>query len=137
METALFEQAALEQSADTAAPSAHAQAWVDAATGLQRVALYAGRIQRAIEKSTAALQAMQAERKAAHARACEEAIILTQLAAIKGETFDPAQHFPDTGSYGGFVYSAPAIASAISRAKRLAEARMRFMPDSSGLSPLI
>jgi hypothetical protein len=128
MENALFEQVVLEDSGGLDPASAQAQAWVDATKGLQRIALYAGRIQRAIDKSTAELKAIQQERKTAYAQAHQEAVLLTQLAAAKGETFDPASHFPVGAYFGHFVYSAPAIAAAISRAARLEEAKMRFMP---------
>jgi hypothetical protein len=128
MERALFIQIELEQAAELPPASAHAEAWVDPNKGLQRVALYAARIQRAIEKNTAELKLMQAERKALYAIAQEEAILLTQLAQTKGQTLDPAQDFPSCESRGGFVYSASEIARLISRARRLEEARNRFAP---------
>jgi hypothetical protein len=125
METALFLQIEREQS-ELDRASAHAQAWVDPARGLQRIALYASRIERAIEKTTAELRSMQAERKAAYAAAREEAILLTQLAQIKGQTLDPVKDFPAPELAGGFVYSAQEIAQSLSRAARLEEARARF-----------
>jgi hypothetical protein len=126
MENALFAQAQLETEGELPPASAHAQAWVDPLKGLQRVALYSARIQRAIEKNTAELKYLQAERKAAHARALEDAILLTQLAASKGQTYDPAPDFTSPESDGGFVYSAAEIARILSRARRLEEARARF-----------
>jgi hypothetical protein len=101
--------------------------------GLQRIALYAGRIQRAIEKNTAELKAMQAERKAAYAQARDEAIVLTQLAASKGQTIDPARDFPSPESNGGFIYAPEEIARILSRARRLEEARARF--GGAGYAP--
>jgi hypothetical protein len=68
---------------------------------------------------------MQAERRAACAQAQEEAMLLTQLAQSKGETYDPAQDFPPTNNPAGFVYSAPEIARLIARRARLEEARTR------------
>jgi hypothetical protein len=44
---------------------------------LRRTSLFAHRIQRAIEKSRVELKSLQSERKAAYARAQEEAILLT------------------------------------------------------------
>lgn len=128
MENALFIQVMLEQSGDQDPASAQAQAWADASKGLQRIALYAGRIQRAIEKDRAELKAMQAARNAAYGKAQEEAILLTQLAQAKGQSFDPAEHFSAAESLVGFVYSAQEIARVITRASRLEEARMRFLP---------
>ena len=93
---------------------------------LQRIALYAGRIQRAIEKNTAELKSLQAARKAAYAQAQEEAILLTQLAAAKGQTVDAARDFPSPDLNGGFAYSAAEIARILDRACRLEKARARF-----------
>ncbi len=130
MERALFAQIEVEQAGELAPASAHAQAWIDPLKGLQRIALYASRIQRAIEKNTARLQALQSERKAAYTEALQEAILLTQLAQSKGETYDPAPDFsllPEANiATGGFVYSGSEIARIISRASRLEEAKSRF-----------
>ena len=123
MENALFTQIEQEQSGQLSAAAAQAQAWIDASKGLQRLALYVSRIQRAIEKSTAKLEALQATRKAAHAQALEEAILLTELAQSKNETYDPAPDFPPSADPAGFVYSPPEIARQISRRARLEEAQ--------------
>ncbi len=121
MENALFAQ--IEREAGAVDPaSASAQAWTDPTKGLQRIALYAGRIQRAIEKNTAALQALQSARKAAYQKAQEEAIALAQLAECEGHTYDPGPDFQAAESHGGFVYSAPEIARLISRSRRLEQA---------------
>ena len=129
MEAALFLQIEQEQTAELPAPAAHAQAWVDPAKGLQRIALYASRIQRAIEKGAAELKAMQASRQAAYAKAQEEAVLLTQLAEAKGKTYDPAPDSAPPESQGGFVYSAAEIARIVSRARRLEEAKLLFAPQ--------
>jgi hypothetical protein len=109
------------------------EAWCDPDNAIQRVALYANRIQRAIEKNTAELRGLQTARKTAHAQAREEAVLLTQLAEANGETYDPAPDFPArTGEYddaGQFVYSAPEIARLISRAGRLEDAKILFAPS--------
>ena len=94
--------------------------------GLKSVAGYANRLQRAVEKNTAYLEALQAKRKAAHAQAQEEAILLTQLAEANSETYNPAPDFPSTGAAGEFVYSAPEIARLIARAGRLGDAKILF-----------
>jgi hypothetical protein len=121
MENAAFAQIEREQYGRLDSATAHAEAWIDPSKGLQRIALYAGRIQRAIEKNTAALEILQSKRNAAYAQAREEAIALTQLAQSKGQTYDSAPDFPSTEFFGGFVYSAPEIARAIARALRLQE----------------
>jgi hypothetical protein len=130
MENALFLRIAQEQS-DPDDPAAKlAEAWIDPASGLKSVALYAHRLQRVVEKTTAYLEAMQAKRKAAHAQAQEEAILLTQLAEANGETYDPAPDFPSSGAAGQFVYSAPEIKRLIARAARLSDAKILFAAAS-------
>lgn len=125
MENALFAQIETEQAGQLVPAAAHAQAWVDSSKGLQRLAMYANRIQRAIEKNTAALEAMQAKRQAAHQKAQEEAVLLTELAQSKGLVYDPAPDFPSTGYFGHFVYSAQEITRLIDRATRLEQAKSR------------
>ncbi len=128
MESALFFQ--LELAGDLDAPAAHAEGFIDPVKGLQRIALYAARIQRAIEKNAAELKAMQDARKAAPRPPPprEEAILLTQLAQMQGKTIEPERDFPADESLGGFVYSASEIARLIDRARRLEEASARFRP---------
>ncbi len=145
MENSLYRQVCeLEIAQDSAAalPNARpeseiadlcAQAYLDAAKGLQRIAIYAGRIQRAIEKTAAALQSTQSARKTAYAAAHEEAVLLVKLAAARKEAFDPATHFsaPDEAiaPTGGFVFSREAIDRELARAARIAEARAVFIQD--------
>jgi hypothetical protein len=93
---------------------------------LRRTSLYAHRIQRAIEKSRAELRLMQSERKAAYAKARQEAILLTLLADAKGQSPDVSKEFPSPELCGGFVYSMPEIVAAIARIARLEEAKARF-----------
>ena len=107
-----------------------AETWLDPKQGLKAVALYATRIQRAIEKNTAELKELQAQRKSAYSKAEAEAILLTQLAHAKGQTADAAKDFPSPELCGGFVYSLPEIARLIGRAARLEEAKARFMAAS-------
>ena len=127
LEHALFTQIMLEQSANVDSASAEDESWADKTRELKNVTLQAGRIQRAIEKSTAALNAMQAQRKSAYATAEAEAILLTQLAQAKGQTVDAVKDFPSPELCGGFVYSLPEIARLVGRAARLAEANARFV----------
>ncbi len=124
MENALFARIAQEQRSDLTPAAALVEAWIDPAKGLQRIALYANRIQRAVEKNTTRLEALQSQRKAAYEKAQEEAVLLTQLAQSKGETYDPAPDFPATTSPAGFVYARDEIARLISRRGRLEEAKV-------------
>jgi hypothetical protein len=128
MEEAIFTKIMLEKSEEGLDPfSAQAEAWLDAAKGMKSIAGHASRIQRAIEKNTVELKELQAERKAAYAKAQEEAILLTQLAHAKGQTVDAAKDFPAPELCGGFVFSLPEIARLVARAARLEEAKARFM----------
>src|SRR5215469_2147265 len=126
MENALCSRIAQEQPNSSDLAAALADAYLDASKGLKTVALYANRLQRAIEKNTAYLESLQARRKAAHAQAQEEAILLTQLAEANGETYNPALDFPSTGTAGEFVYSAPEIKRLIGRDSRLSDAKILF-----------
>ncbi len=95
MEQALFSKIQCESLGDPTDPHVIlAEAFNDPAKGLQRIALYAARIQRAVDKATARLDQLQAARKAAHAKAQEEAVLLTQLAQSEGKTYDHAADFP-------------------------------------------
>jgi hypothetical protein len=139
MENALFNRIEREGSAASDPYAALAEAWCDPSQGLQRVALYANRIQRTIEKNTARLEALQSTRKAAHAQLQAEAVLLTQLAEANGETYDPAPDFPpptvEKAAAGEFVYSAPEIARLIARASRLEDAKILFAPAAPAQPP--
>lgn len=127
MEKALFDHILLEAASDPA-PLAYAQAFIDPAKGIKTIALYAARIQRDINKAQAQLDALQSTRKAAYAKAEEEAILLVRRAAARGETIDPVKDFPAPQDAGGFDFSTAKLAQKMSRLMRLEEARMMFQP---------
>ena len=127
LENALFHQILQQDDYKDLDPTvAKAVAWSNKDTGLQRLALYAQRIQRTAEKTTNTLKAMQQERKAAYNQAKEEAMYLTQLSLASGNSFEPAIHFGAPDLHGGFVYSPDEIKLALLRVSRLEEARSRF-----------
>jgi hypothetical protein len=126
VEHALVTQLMSEQPDNLDPASTEDETWEQNARELKNVTLQANRIQRAIEKSTAALNAMQAARKSAYAKAEAEAILLTRLAHAKGQTVDAAKDFPSPDLCGGFAFSLPEIVRLIARAARLAEANARF-----------
>ena len=139
MESAAFQRAfaeALEESPDAIAAVAHAAAFSDPQKDLRNITLYAARIQRAIEKTTAQLKSLQDERKTAYAKAEEEAILLTHLANTHKKVSEAAAYFNDGAAgaegvapnRGGFVYSFDRIKAKIIRQGRLDEARARFAP---------
>jgi hypothetical protein len=129
LENALFSQILKQDDyKDLDLTVAKALAWSNKDTGLQRIALYAQRIQRTAEKTATALKTMQQERKAAYNQTKEEAMYLTQLSLASANSFDPAQHFGAPDLHGGFVYSPDEIKLALLRVSRLEEARARFKP---------
>ncbi len=98
---------------------AEGQTWLDRAPSLALLTIYENRIRRAIEKNTAQLEALQAQRKAAHQRAEAEAIRLQSLAESTGEIYQPATDFLPASAHGGFVYSASEIDRILHRRERL------------------
>ena len=127
LENALFQQILKQDDyKDLDSMTAKAMAWSDKNTGLQRMALYAQRIQRTAEKTANTLKALQQERRTAYNQAKEEAMYLTQLAIASGNSFEPALHFGAPDLHGGFVYSPDEIKLALLRATRLEAARARF-----------
>ncbi len=117
---------ALERSLFVRLETLQDDAFAETLKELRRTSTYAHRIQHAIEKSRAELKSLQSDRKSKHVQAQEEAILLTQLAHLKGEPVDQAKEFPSPELCGGFVYSLPDIARLIGRAARLAEAKTHF-----------
>jgi hypothetical protein len=101
---------------------AQGRTWMDHARELNLLTTYENRIRRSVEKNTAELRALQAQRKAAIAQAEEEAIALVQLAQTEGGDYDLADDFPPESQPLGFVFSRPAIERQIERCRRLARA---------------
>lgn len=126
MENALFEKIERESNGSVSPSTAKAEAWIDEKRGLQRMAVYAARLQRSVEKNSAKLEAMQAERKAAQADAREEAVLLTQLADLESKIYEPGGDFLPASDYGGFVYSGSEIRALIDRNRRLTDAKSLF-----------
>ena len=96
--------------------------WLTEGKNIQLLALYAQRIQRSIERNMAELRTLRAERKAARDQALEEAVLFSQLAKSKGETYNPAADFPSSGS----VFSSAEfelLPELLARKQRLDEAR--------------
>ncbi|HEY6344315.1 MAG TPA: hypothetical protein VIY49_22715, partial [Bryobacteraceae bacterium] len=81
---------------------AQGRTWMAHAHQLHLLTTYENRIRRSVEKNTAELQALQAQRKAAIAKAEEEAVLLVQLAQTEGGEYDPADDFPPESQPLGF-----------------------------------
>jgi hypothetical protein len=109
---------------------AEGQTWVEQARNIQLLSLYEQRIRRAIEKNTAEFKAMQIERKAAHAQAQHQAILLAREAQSEGRVYDPASDFTPAPDHGGFVYSSSEITRILDRAQRLRRAQSLAEPDT-------
>jgi hypothetical protein len=116
------------------AAMAQADTWKDRAPSFNLLTIYEQRINRSIEKNTARLKELQAERKAAYENAQAKALLLTELAESKGEVYDPAPDFPATGYFGGFVYSSSEISRQLSLNRRLEEA-LRLKNASAPAAP--
>jgi hypothetical protein len=118
---------ALERALLIRLETVEAEAFEDTLKELRRTATYGQRTQRTIEKTRAALRELQSGRKAAYQKAQQEAILLTQLAHMKGEPPDQSKEFPSPELCGGFAYSLVEVARLIGRAARLEEAKAHFM----------
>jgi hypothetical protein len=131
-------QSALGESEDPPQDSGHPEldaalaqgrTWMAHARELNLLTTYENRIRRSVEKNTAELRALQAQRKAAIERAEEEARLLVQLAKTERGKYDPADDFPPESQPLGFVFSRPAIQGQIDRNERLNQAYMNSPAD--------
>ena len=96
-----------------------AQTWIFKGNHLALLSLYEGRISRTIERTMVELRTLRAERKAARDQALEEALLLAQHAASKGQGYDPTRDFSPEFLKANSDFSTAGIA----RHQRLAEAR--------------
>ncbi len=101
---------------------AEGRTWVEQAKFLALITLYEQRINRAIEKNTAALRALQTARREAYAQAEQEAIMLTEYAEQQGETYHSGDDFLPASEHGQFVYSPAKIARILDRRFRVHQA---------------
>ena len=105
---------------------AMARIWMEQGKGLQLLTLYEGRLQRKVEKNLAILHHLQQQRHAALQQLLEEADLLAQLAASKGESYDPEIDLPRELLPPQFDFSTTQFARLAARHRLLAEARTRF-----------
>jgi hypothetical protein len=96
-----------------------AKTWLQDGRQIQLLSLYEQRIQRSIERNMAELRTLRAERQAARQQAVEQAILLSQLAKSKGETYDAVADLESPK----FVFSVAEFEQLIDRKQRLDEAR--------------
>jgi hypothetical protein len=112
--------------ADTAevhAAVCQARVWLQDGRNLQLLSLYEQRIRRSIEKNEKQLRELQAERKAAHDKALEEAVLLAQLALSENPGYNPGENpDEDIPAENGFAFSAAEITRVARREMRLCQA---------------
>jgi hypothetical protein len=129
-------------SAEAHAAVCQARVWLADGKKIQLLALYESRIRRNIEKNDKQLKELQTERKAAHAKALYEEILLAKLAILENIPYESATYladpgnecrtYPGSGTPGttasgqhGFVFSAPEITCLARRELRLEQAIRR------------
>ena len=93
--------------------------FLERAKELALLTTYETRIRRALEKDLAALRTLQAERKAAHQRAVDQAAAFTKYAISRREDYEPGDDFKPASAWGGFEFSEPEILRLIDRDIRL------------------
>jgi hypothetical protein len=84
----------VSENAEVDAAFAQGRLWLAEGNNLALLTLYESRIQRRFERNMAQLRILQAERKAALQQAVEQAALILELAASKGETFNVETEFP-------------------------------------------
>ncbi len=105
---------------------AQTRTWQDDPKSIALLTLYQQRIKNKETKTTTLLRQLQQERREALKQAVEEAALLAQLAASKGETLHIERDLPSLTSYPQFDFSNPELARLITHAQRLNEARKLF-----------
>jgi hypothetical protein len=101
---------------------ADARTFQTQAAAFNLLSIYEQRINRNLQRNMKLLQELQAERKAQHDQAMEEAKLLAQLNLMNGLPYQPEEN--------GFVFSHTEMNRAIDRDNRLKAARLAAMPPS-------
>jgi hypothetical protein len=104
-------------SAEGHAAICQAKTWLADGRQLQQLALYESRLRRSVEKNEKQLKELQDERKAARAKALEEAKLLAELALLENEIYVQEEN--------GFGFSSEEIVRLVRREQRLKEAVRR------------
>ncbi|SPE41612.1 hypothetical protein SBA3_4460009 [Candidatus Sulfopaludibacter sp. SbA3] len=102
---------------------AQAVTWACEARNLNLMSLYEARTQRRMERNLAILRQLQTERNAAFEQAVDEATLLAQHAAGKGEPYDIESDYPPEVLPPQFGFSLPRIARRVTHNLRLAAAK--------------
>ncbi len=102
---------------------AQVRTWVQEAKNLQLLTIYEQRIQRAVDKNTVHLKAIQTERKESAREAMRQAKLLYQLAEAEGRPYQPESYFTTAPEVRESVFSTQEIVRELSREKRLDDAK--------------
>jgi hypothetical protein len=89
-----------------------------------------------VEKNMVLLRQQQADRQAAFQKAVEEAELLAQFAAGKGETYNIERDFPPESLPPQFVFSLAEIARQVAHNRRLAEAKKHLQASQKKLAKI-
>jgi hypothetical protein len=98
---------------------AEGKTWIEQSKFLALITLYEQRINRAIEKNSSALRALQTARREAYKQAQQEAINLMHEAQFRGEEYEPQDDFLPASAHGHFVYSPTEIERTLDRRDRI------------------
>jgi hypothetical protein len=125
IEASMFALGAHEHTTDNTGHSqvddafAQARTWKKDAHNLQLLTVYEQRIRRAVEKNTAQLKTLQAERKEAAAEAMKQAKLLYRFAEAQGKPYQPEAFFITAPEVRESVFSSTKVARELSRATLL------------------
>jgi len=128
IESSMFAYGMQSGADDTGSPQvddafAQAHTWAQEARNLQLLTIYEQRIQRSVDKNTAQLKAIQAERKEQANEAMRQAKLLYQLAEAEGKPYQPEAFFVAAPEVRESVFSTAEIVRELSRAKLLRAAQ--------------
>ncbi len=103
-----------------------ARTWLDQGKSLNLLALYEGRLRRALDRDKAELNTLQSARKQQAAEALNQAVALHRLAKSEGKPYDPARYFQAGPLAAESVFSADVVAAESARREALQQAQSRL-----------
>ncbi len=121
---ALGMQSGADDTGDPQVDEAFAQSrtWIQEARNLNLLTIYEQRIQRSVDKNTAQLKSIQAERKESAKEEMRQAKLLYQLAEAEGTPYQPEAYFVTTPEVRESVFSTTEITRELTRTKLLIDA---------------
>jgi hypothetical protein len=127
IENSMFALAMQTAADDTGNPEvddafSQARGWIQEARNLNLLTIYEQRIQRSVDKNTAQLKAIQAERKEQAREAMRQAKLFYQLAEAEGRPYDPESYFSFAPEVRESVFSTPEVVRELTRISLLHDA---------------